>query len=78
MARGAESEAKYREAMERAQRHDSQSVELSAAIGLANLLARDGRTTEARDILVPVYDAFTEGFDTIDLKDAERLVAELS
>ena len=78
MARGAESEAKYCEAMELARRHDSLSVELSAAIGLADLLARDGRTTKARGILVPVYDAFTEGFDTMDLKDAERLVAELS
>ncbi len=33
---------------------------------------------EARDLLAPVYDWFTEGFDTPDLKDAKALLEELS
>ena len=37
-----------------------------------------GKTTEARDLLAPVYGWFTEGFDTADLKDAKALLDELS
>ena len=39
---------------------------------------QQGKTTEARALLVPVYDWFTEGFDTADLKDAKALLSELS
>ena len=37
-----------------------------------------GKTTDARDLLVPVYGWFTEGFDTADLKEAKALLDELS
>ena len=36
-----------------------------------------GKTTEARDLLTPIYGWFTESFDTADLKDAEALLHEL-
>ena len=48
-----------------------------AATSLARLLGERGRRGEARDLLGPVYDWFTEGFDTADLKDAKALLAEL-
>jgi predicted ATPase len=45
---------------------------------LARLLRDHGRRDEARDLLQPVYDWFTEGFDTQDLKDANALLEELA
>jgi predicted ATPase len=45
---------------------------------LARLWQQQGKTTEARDLLAPVYNWFTEGFDTADLKDAKALLQELS
>ena len=44
----------------------------------ARLWYSQGKTTEARDLLAPVYGWFTEGFDTADLKDAKALLDELS
>ena len=41
-------------------------------------LARSGQAGEARDLLAPVYGWFTEGFDTLDLKEAKALLEELS
>ena len=52
-----------------------------AAIGFcarARALLERGRLSEARDLLAPVYDRFTEGFDTADLKEAKRLLDELT
>ncbi len=45
---------------------------------LARLLRDQGRGEEARALLQPVYDWFTEGFDTADLKDAKALLEELN
>jgi predicted ATPase len=45
---------------------------------LAQLWAEQGRRTEARELLTPVYGWFTEGFDTADLKDAKVLLHELT
>ena len=44
----------------------------------ARLLRGQGRRDEARALLQPVYDWFTEGFDTADLKDAKALLDELA
>ena len=52
--------------------------ELRAATSLARLWREQGKHTEARDLLAPVYGWFTEGFDTPDLKDAKALLDELS
>ncbi len=45
---------------------------------LARLWRGEGKRTEARDLLAPVYDWFTEGFDTADLKDAKALLDDLT
>jgi tetratricopeptide (TPR) repeat protein len=52
--------------------------ELRAATGLAKLWQYRGRCREARDLLAPVYNWFTEGFDTLDLKEAKALLDELA
>ena len=49
-----------------------------AATSLARLLAKQGRREEARAMLAEIYNWFTEGFDTADLKDAKALLEELS
>jgi predicted ATPase len=54
------------------------AVELAAATSLGRLLRDRGRRDEAQRILAPVYDWFTEGFDTRDLKDAQALLVELA
>ena len=61
-----------------ARRQSGRSLELRAATSLARLWQQQGRTDEARDLLSPVYDWFTEGFDTRDLKDAKALLEELA
>jgi predicted ATPase len=48
-----------------------------AAVSLARLRHDQGRRTEARDLLAPVYGWFTEGFGTPDLKEAKALLDEL-
>ena len=51
-----------------ARRQQAKSYELRAATSLARLWGEQGRRAEARDLLAPVYDWFTEGFDTAYLK----------
>jgi hypothetical protein len=53
-------------------------LELRATLGLARLLRDTGRREEARTILGDIYNWFTEGFDTADLKDAKALLDELA
>ena len=62
-----------------ARRQGAYSWELRAATSLARLLCdRDrDRIGEARDLLAPIYQRFTEGFGTADLQSAKRLLAEL-
>jgi hypothetical protein len=47
-------------------------------MSLARLLAKQGHRDAARMMLADIYNWFTEGFDTADLKDAKALLAELS
>ena len=47
-------------------------------MSLARLLAKQGRRDEARAMLAEIYNWFTEGFDTADLKDAKALLDELN
>jgi predicted ATPase len=54
------------------------SWELRAAMSMARLWRDQGKRDEARDLLAPVYGWFTEGFDTLDLKEARALLDELS
>jgi class 3 adenylate cyclase/predicted ATPase len=74
------SEAKscFRQAIEVARLQNAKSWELRATTSLARLLASEGRRDEARAMLAEIYSWFTEGFDTIDLKDAKTLLDELA
>jgi predicted ATPase len=60
-----------------ARRQQAKSWELRTSISLARLWQSQGRRQEAYDLLAPVYDWFTEGFDTKDLQEAKSLLAEL-
>jgi predicted ATPase len=61
-----------------ARSQSAKSLELRATTSLAGLLATQGRRNEARMMLADIYNRFTEGFDTADLKDAKKLLEELS
>jgi predicted ATPase len=73
-----EAEAFFQKALNVARQQEAKSFELRAATSLARLWQRQGKTTEAHELLTPVYNWFTEGFDTADLKDAKALLAELT
>jgi predicted ATPase len=73
-----EAEAAFRQAMAFAARQSCRAIELRAAMSLARLWRDQGKRDEARDLLAPVYGWFTEGFDTLDLKDAKALLEELA
>ena len=74
----ADAEALFLKAIEIARVQEAKSLELRAATSLARLRQTQGRTVEARACLAPIYDWFTEGFDTRDLKDAKALLEELA
>jgi class 3 adenylate cyclase/predicted ATPase len=60
-----------------ARQQQAKSWELRAAMSMARLWRDQGKRDEARDLLAPVYGWFTEGFDTLDLKEAKALLDEL-
>jgi len=62
------------EALAVARRQEAKSFELRAATNLARLWQGMGNRTEGRDLLAPIYNWFTEGFDTPDLRDARALL----
>ena len=71
-------EANFERALEVARRQKAKSWELRAATSMARLWRDQGKRDEARDLLAPVYGWFTEGFDTLDLKEAKALLGELA
>jgi predicted ATPase len=73
-----EAEACFLKALEIARKQQAKSLELRATISLAQLWQQQGKTAEARQMLVEVYGWFTEGFDTKDLQEAKALLEELS
>jgi predicted ATPase len=74
----AEAQSCFERAVEIARRQSAKSLELRATMSLARLLAKQGRRDEAHAILCDIYNWFTEGFDTADLKKAKALLDELS
>jgi predicted ATPase len=60
-----------------AREQQAKAWELRAATSLARLLSDQGKRQAARDLLAPVYDWFTEGFDTSDLRKAKALLGQL-
>jgi predicted ATPase len=61
-----------------ARQQQAKSLELCAAMSMARLWRDQGKRDEARELLAPVYGWFTEGFDTLDLKEAKALLDGLS
>jgi DNA-binding SARP family transcriptional activator/predicted ATPase len=76
-AAAGEAEAELVRALAIARERQARSLELRAARALARLWAGEGRATEARDLLAPVYASFTEGLHTPDLNDAHALLERL-
>jgi predicted ATPase len=72
------SEACFVHSKKVAQRQNARSLELRASTSLARLWRDQGKHTEAHDLLAPVYGWFTEGFDTLDLKEAKALLEQLT
>jgi predicted ATPase len=79
-APGAEAAAEdhFRQALDCARRQGALSWELRAATSLARLWRDQARNKEACALLAPVYDRFTEGFATADLRAAKSLIEEIS
>jgi predicted ATPase len=74
----AKAEAYFERALAVARAQQAKSWELRAAMSMARLWRDQGKRDDARDLLAPVYGWFTEGFDTLDLKEAKNLIDELS
>ena len=73
-ANAAEAQSSFERAIEIARKQSAKSLELRATTSLARLLDRQGHRDEARAMLSEIYNWFTEGFDTADLKDAKALM----
>jgi predicted ATPase len=71
-------EASFHQAIAVARRQHAKLWELRAAISLDRLWRDQGKRTEARDLLAPIYGWFTEGFDTPVLQDAKALLDQLA
>jgi predicted ATPase len=74
----AEAEACFHQALAIARRQQAKSLELRAAMSLSRLWQQQGKQAEAHALLAPIYDWFTEGFDTTDLQEARALLEELT
>jgi predicted ATPase len=68
----------FQEALALAAQQSAKSLELRAAMSLARLWQRQGKREQARQVLAAVYEWFSEGFDTGDLREAQALLEELS
>jgi predicted ATPase len=70
-------ESCFQQAIATAQNQQAKSLELRGTTSLARLWQQQGKRQEAHDLLAPVYNWFTEGFDTADLKEAKALLDAL-
>ncbi|MGD2245978.1 MAG: protein kinase [Candidatus Aminicenantes bacterium] len=74
----AEAEISFLKAVEVARQQSAKSWELRTAVSLCRLWQKQGKKEEALKKLKEIYNLFTEGFDTLDLKEAKALLEELS
>jgi predicted ATPase len=74
----ATAEGYFERALAIARAQQAKSWELRAATSLARLWREEGKRQQARELLAPVYAWFSEGFDTLDLKQAKALLNELT
>jgi predicted ATPase len=70
-------ESHFQQSLEWGRRQGALAWELRSATSLARLWQRQGKTSQARKLLGPVYRRFTEGFDTADLVTAKALLQSL-
>jgi predicted ATPase len=75
---GAKAETYFQRALAVARQQQAKSWELRASMSLARLWRDQGKPQQARELLAPVYGWFTDGFDTLDLKEAKALLEELA
>jgi predicted ATPase len=68
----------FEKALTVARQQQAKSWELRAAMSMARLWRDQGKVQQARELLAPVYEWFTEGFNTRDLKEAKELLHALS
>ena len=73
----AKAEEHFERALTVAGAQQAKSWELRAAMSMARLWRDMGKPQQARELLAPIYSWFTEGFDTLDLKEAKALLDEL-
>ena len=74
----AKAESYFDRALTVSRQQQAKSLELRAAMSMARLWRDQGKRDEARELLAPVYGWFTEGFDTLDLKEAKALLDEMA
>jgi class 3 adenylate cyclase/tetratricopeptide (TPR) repeat protein len=75
---GANPEVYFARALSVARAQQAKSFELRAGMSMARLWSEQGKRAEARNLLAPIYGCFAEGFDTLDLKEAQVLLDELA
>jgi predicted ATPase len=74
----ADAEACFQRALTVARRQQAKSWELRASLSLSRLWQQQGKHQHAYNLLAPVYAGFTEGFDTLDLQEAQALLQDLA
>jgi predicted ATPase len=74
----AQAEGCFSQSIKIAHQQKAKSWELRAVMSLARLYQKQGKQEEAWDLLAQIYNRFTEGFDTVDLREAKALLDELS
>jgi len=77
-ADAAKAEAHFKRALAVAREKQAKSWELRTSMSLARLWRDQGKVPQARELLAPAYGWFTEGFDTLDLKEAKALLEKLA
>jgi predicted ATPase len=73
----AEAETCFQQALDVARRQEAKALELRAAMSLSRLWQQQGKRAAARELLAPIYNWFSEGFETADLQEAKALLEEL-
>ena len=74
----AKAEGYFQRALAISREQQAKSWELRAAMSIARLWRDQGKRQQAQDLLAPLYSWFTDGFDTLDLKDAKLLLEQLA
>jgi predicted ATPase len=76
-ADAASAETCFHRALEIARKQKAKSLELRAAMSMARLLRAQGSSRAGLDVLAPIYGWYTQGFDTLDLRQAKMLLDDL-